>query len=134
MAEDVAALEVLAVAGLLEDQVLGEVRGVVADVEARDEDVLRAAGWRRPHRLSRRLRTAPAPSSQKTPSCCSSSFDSGSAAQGSHQLMSQAYSRKTARMSSLLHLLGEHRLVEARRSRSFTKSGTSMPVGSLTVR
>ena len=40
VAQDVAALEVLAVAGLLEDQVLGEVLAVVAHVEAGEEDVL----------------------------------------------------------------------------------------------
>ena len=42
VAQDEAPLEVLAVGGLLEHQVLGEVRGVVAQVETGEEDVLGA--------------------------------------------------------------------------------------------
>ena len=38
MAQHVAALEILAVAGLEEGQIFGEVAGVVAHVEARQED------------------------------------------------------------------------------------------------
>src|SRR5262249_21051472 len=38
MLQDVASLEIVAVAGLLEDEILGEARGVVADVEASHED------------------------------------------------------------------------------------------------
>ena len=59
----------------------------------------------------------PAPSSQNTPSWRSSSVDSGSAAHGSHQLMSHAYSRNTARPSCFADLAGEHRLVEGSRTR-----------------
>ena len=88
--QDVAALEVLAVGRLLEDEVLGEVRLVVADVEARHEDVRSAAA--RPPPEDRRARRRRAPRS--------SSRASGSAAQGSHQPMSQAYSRKTLSMRS----------------------------------
>src|SRR4029078_9712433 len=41
VAQDVTPLEVLAIAGLLEDEVLGEVRAVVAEMQSRDEDVAR---------------------------------------------------------------------------------------------
>src|SRR6266542_4885088 len=46
--EDVARLEVLRVAGLLKDEVLGEVRAVVADVQPRDERRRAAASLARP--------------------------------------------------------------------------------------
>ena len=39
--QHVAALEVRAIGGLLEHEVFGKVRGVVADVQPRHEDVLR---------------------------------------------------------------------------------------------
>src|SRR5262245_23435307 len=43
VSEDITPLEVRAVRRLLEDEVLGKVRGVVADVEPREEDVASAA-------------------------------------------------------------------------------------------
>ena len=74
---------------------------VVADVQARDEDVLApAAARRRP--------------AQNTPSCRSSSADSGSAAHGSHHAMSQAYSRNTARIVLAPDLLRRTSPVEPR--------------------
>ena len=63
MAQDVAALEVLAVGGLLEHQVLGEMRRVVAHVQPRDEDVLAPPGAQvgdlAAGRAARRARTTP---------------------------------------------------------------------------
>src|SRR4029078_4803959 len=41
VAQDVTPLEVLAIAGLLEDEILREVRAVVAEMQPRDEDVAR---------------------------------------------------------------------------------------------
>jgi hypothetical protein len=56
--DDETALEVRLVAGLLEDQILGEVRIVVPNVQARDEDLLRAA---RRNRVTPRIAHPPNP-------------------------------------------------------------------------
>ena len=131
VAQDVAALEVAAVAGLLEDEVLGEVRLVVAHVQPGDEDVLRL---RRDAHRRRRPRRAGVVQPEHA-ELAQLVGDSGSAAHGSHQPMSQAYSRNTARMFSRSHVL---RRTSPGRSRANSgpsrRSGISTSVGSFTVR
>ena len=98
MPQDVAPLEIGAIARLLEDQILREMIAVVANMQARDEDVLRAADAARDARAAR-VRWQVCRSCQKTPRArAAPRWKAGSDAQGSHHPMSHAYSWKTARM------------------------------------
>ena len=97
MVEDVARLELSLIAGLLENEILGEVLAVVADVKSREENVPLPS-----HRARRRR------------ACAAPRATADRTAHGSHQLMSHAYSRKTALIVLAPDLLGEQRFVERR--------------------